>query len=231
MKPVGVGAALGQRTWTEIADNDPAPLLAVPIGSCEQHGPHLPMDTDTRIALAAAAGLAAARAGILVAPPLAITASGEHRGFPGTLSIGTAALQTVLTELVRSADWAAGVIFINGHGGNLSAVESAVLGLTHEGRRVISWWPLILDGYGHAGRTETSLMLAIDPASVRLTAAAPGNTEPLSALMPRLSAEGVAALSANGVLGDPIGASVEEGNRLLAALTNDLIDRFDGWQQ
>ena len=58
-------------------------VLAVPLGSLEQHGPHLPLDTDTRIAVAVAPGLAARRADVAVAPAVAYGASGEHAGFPG----------------------------------------------------------------------------------------------------------------------------------------------------
>ena len=89
---------LGDTTWTEHWRPTRRPLLAVPIGSCEQHGPHLPLDTDTRIACALAAGLADKYddGDVLVTPPLAITASGEHASFPGTLSIGTAAMEQLI---------------------------------------------------------------------------------------------------------------------------------------
>ena len=63
-------------------------LLAVPVAATEQHGPHLPLSTDTDLAVALCARLAAARPGVLAAPPLAYGASGEHEDFPGTLSIG-----------------------------------------------------------------------------------------------------------------------------------------------
>ena len=77
-------------------------------------------------------------------------------------------------------------------------------------------------GDAHAGRTETSLMLAIDQEAVRLEAAEPGCTEPLASLLPRLRAEGVRPVSSNGVLGDPTGATAEEGRALLGALVADL---------
>ena len=76
---------LAQLRWPEI-DKGPRQLLVVPVGSLEQHGPHLPLDTDTRIAVAVARKACAGRAGVALAPAFAIGASGEHAAFPGTLS-------------------------------------------------------------------------------------------------------------------------------------------------
>jgi creatinine amidohydrolase len=78
-------------------------IVVVPVGSCEQHGPHLPLATDTIIA----EQLCKSIDNVVVAPSVAIAASGEHAGFPGTLSIGNEALTRVLIELGRSADWSA----------------------------------------------------------------------------------------------------------------------------
>ena len=219
--------ALGGQAWPDVA---PArPLLAIPLGSCEQHGPHLPLDTDTAIAVALASELARRRGDILVAPPLAYGASGEHAGFAGTLSIGLAALEHVLVELVRSADHFAGVILVNGHGGNARAVERAVTTLQHEGRRVLAWWPSVPDGDAHAGRVETSLLLAIAPDTVRMDLAAPGCTAPLATILPTLEAEGVVAVAPSGVLGDPTGASAAEGARLLDELAAALDAAVATW--
>jgi creatinine amidohydrolase/Fe(II)-dependent formamide hydrolase-like protein len=77
------------------------PLVLVPVGSTEQHGPHLPLQTDTVVATAVARALAERLDGY-VAPAVSIGASGEHHGFPGVLSIGTPALHLVIVELVRS---------------------------------------------------------------------------------------------------------------------------------
>jgi mycofactocin precursor peptide peptidase len=222
-------ASLGEQTWPTVAAA-PDALVFLPIGSCEQHGPHLPLDTDTRIAVAVAtdaAELIGAPAKVFVAPAVAIAASGEHAGFPGTLSIGTAALVTVLVEVVRSASWASRVVFVNGHGGNVNAVRRAADQLRHEGHDVVLWSPSASAAEAshadaHAGRFETSLMLAIAPDFVRLDRASAGDVRPLAMLLPLLRQDGVKSVSANGVLGDPTGANAAEGKRYLAALAADL---------
>jgi creatinine amidohydrolase len=219
---------LAERTWVELSRGEP-PLLCVPVGSCEQHGPHLPLGTDTIVAEELAAILAARRSGVVIAPSLAVTASGEHAGFAGTLSIGTDVMTGVLVELVRSADWSAGVVFVNGHGGNRDAVERAAAVLTGEGREVLTWWPDVPGGDAHAGRTETSLVLAIGSHLVRDDRAAAGVTEPLAELAPRLRAEGVRAVSPDGVLGDPTGATDSEGHELLDMLGDQLVAAVDAW--
>jgi mycofactocin precursor peptide peptidase len=217
-------AELGHARWTEVG----SPVLLVPLGSCEQHGPHLPMDTDSRIAVAVARGVAQTRPHVWVAPLLAYGASGEHAGFPGTLSLGTEVLAASIIELIRSAGWAAETILVNGHGGNLDGINRAVGTLRHEGRMTQVWVPSVMGGDAHAGRTETSLMLAIDPSAVRMDMAAPGALLPLSQLLPDLRAHGVRFVSANGVLGDPTGASAVEGGQLLAALIAHLGAMVDG---
>ena len=97
---------LADAGWPDLPE---APLLVVPLGSVEQHGPHLPLTTDTAIADAVARAAVPSLGGALLAPALAYGASGEHEGFPGTISIGTAALTGLLVEYGRSAcRWAAG---------------------------------------------------------------------------------------------------------------------------
>jgi len=204
-------------------------VLAVPLGATEQHGPHLPHSVDTDIAAALCAGLAAARPDVVVAPALPYGASGEHAGFPGTLSIGHEALAHVLVELARSAtDTFGRVLFVSAHGGNGEGLRTAVTQLVSEGREVSMFEPRWV-GEPHAGRTETSMLLALDPDRVRMDLAEVGNLSPLPDLLPLLRGRGLRVASPNGVLGDPRRATAEEGRTLLGRLTADLVAHVDAW--
>jgi len=198
-------------------------VVLVPFGSTEQHGPHLPLDTDTRIAIAVADRVAARHRDVCVAPALAYGASGEHEGFAGTLSIGQDALELVVIELVRSAgsEWRA-IVLVNGHGGNVEALSRAVMRLRGEGRAVTIWTPRLEGGDTHAGHTETSMLLALDPAVVRLDRLERGDPRPLAEILPALRAGGLRAVTANGILGDPTTASGEAGEQFLAELVDSL---------
>lgn len=203
-------------------------LLVVPLGSTEQHGPHLSLSTDTDIARAICTRAAAAR-DLLVAPALAYGSSGEHAGFAGTLSIGQAALELLIVELCRSAgDTFERIVLVSGHGGNLEPLARAVATLRAEGRSVLAWSPS-WDGDSHAGRTETSLQLALDPSRVATERAVAGDTRPLAETLDLMRAGGVRAVSPNGVLGDPRGASAAEGTALLERLTDQFLRALDQW--
>jgi mycofactocin system creatininase family protein len=162
---------------------------------------------------------------VVVAPAVAYGASGEHAAFPGTLLINHAVLADLLVELVRSArDAFAGVVLISAHGGNHDGLALVRDRCRVDGDPVLVWAAGTRGGDAHAGRTETSLMLAIDPGVVRMELSEAGCSDPLEVLLPRLRAEGVRPISSNGVLGDPRGASADEGESLLAAMTAELAD-------
>ncbi|NEW41997.1 mycofactocin biosynthesis peptidyl-dipeptidase MftE [Nocardia cyriacigeorgica] len=217
-------------TWPEAGEYVAAGvILAVPVGSTEQHGPHLPLSTDTDIALALCTRLAAARADVLVAPAVPYGSSGEHAGFPGTLSIGASALELLIVELCRSAtDSFERILLVNGHGGNVEPLRRAVDLLRTESRDVRLFLPRY-DGDPHAGRTETALQLALSPGRVRTDRAEAGDVRPLPQILPLLRTGGVRAVSPNGVLGDPTDATAEEGAALLAQLTSQLTDQTRLW--
>jgi creatinine amidohydrolase len=221
---------LAALAWPEVAGRAAATVLALPVGATEQHGPHLPLATDTEIAVALARRLAECRPDVVVAPALAYGSSGEHAGFAGTLSVGAEVVELTLVELIRSADAFAGVVVISTHGGNAEPVRRAVQRLTAESRRVQLWSPSSGDPTdAHAGFTETSVLLAARPEVVQPGRAEPGVQRPLEELMPVLRRNGVAGVSPNGVLGDPTGASARAGERLLAEWTRQLVDKLAGW--
>lgn len=208
----------------------------LPLGATEQHGAHLPLQTDTLLATAAATALAAADrlgdTGARVLPALAYGASGEHQSFPGTVSIGTDALAETLVELGRSVStWAGRLVVVNGHGGNVDALRRAVTRLRHEGRDA-AWLPCRTSEDTtdtHAGHAETSLMMYLHPELVHTDLAAPGCTKPLAEILPAMREAGLAAVSPSGVLGDPTTATVEDGRRLWNALVADAAQRLDRW--
>jgi len=219
-------------TSAEVAALD-VPILLVPVGSFEQHGPHLPLDTDTLIAVQLAS-VAQRRLDIdsMIGPAITVSASGEHHGFPGTLSIGTDTTAAVLVEIVRSADWARGVVFVNGHGGNVDALARAREVFAHEERHVLVWSPTAsADDDVHAGRTETSVIAHLFPDAVDWERVAAGNTAPISDLMSPMRVGGVRAVSESGVLGDPTGASAELGARIFTRWCDDLVNAVATWSE
>lgn len=215
-----MAASLGGLTSVDAAGTA---VLLVPLGSVEQHGPHLPLSTDSHIAREVCRRVVEQLAGQgispAVAPCLEYGSSGEHEGFAGTISIGAEALRHVLVELVRSARrWADQVVLVSGHGGNVGAMVQAVRLLRFE-EPIVAWTTCAEPDFdAHAGQAETSMMLVIAPGSVRLEHAAAGNTTPAAKLWPTLRTGGVAAVSPNGVLGDPRTATAVDGERMLTAL-------------
>lgn len=227
---------LAGATWTGVGER---PLVVVPVGSTEQHGPHLPFATDTVVATAVARGAAEALPQeVVVAPALAFGSSGEHQAFPGTVSIGREALHLVVLELARSlSTWAGRVVLVNGHGGNATTLAGAVTQLIAEGHD-IAWAPCtpaarpgepksLPEPDAHAGFWETSLMLHLQPASVRTPLPPAGDVRPMSELLPELTASGVRAVSPSGILGDPTGATAAQGAAIFDALVDALVARID----
>ncbi len=174
-------------TREEVAALAPEALTVVPVGSTEQHGPHLATGTDAVVAesVARLAAEAATRPeAILIAPTLAYGASHHHLPFGGTLSLDVATFQAVLRDLLAAAASAGcrRVFLVNGHGGNSAACATAVTeaarvhGIVAATALVSNLLePGAVEGpvHGHAGRFETSVMLELDPARVRLDRAVP----------------------------------------------------------
>lgn len=211
-------------TSPEIAGR--APLLILPLGAWEQHGPHLPLDTDTIIINRVVSDVLITEElkhyDIIVAPTIAITASDEHHGFPGTLSTGTQALKDSVVAICRSASWASGVCIVNGHGGNSDALGAMTSALEYEQITHSVWsLPSYIGGDMHAGHTETSLMLHIAPDLVRSIPLESG-TPFASGIIDAMREQGVQGISTNGIIGDATTATTSHGEAVLALYTRSL---------
>ena len=207
-------------------------LAVLPVGAIEQHGPHLPLDTDVAIA-EGVAWWASARSGIPVLPCLPYGNSLAHTDrWPGTLSLTPVSLIQQVRELGEWFVRGGGrrLMILNAHFGNDAPLRCAIDHLRTEmdGLLVGLWnsWGLsdrardayLADGADiHANRAETSLMLALDPDAVEGAGEAddPDRTDGLVFMHP------VSRTSRNGVTGSPSEASAEEGQRLLRALGDD----------
>lgn len=215
---------MGSATSAEIAES--RPVLLLPLGAWEQHGPHLPLDTDTMIITRVVADVLRhtdlQSFNVMSAPAISITASDEHDGFPGTLSTGTQALKDSVVAICRSASWATGVCIVNGHGGNADALAAITSALEYE-KITHSVWslPSYSGGDMHAGHTETSLLLHIAPNEVRTNVIARGAIQE-AGLIDAMRDGGVQAVSENGIIGDASTATASHGKAVLDLYTNSL---------
>jgi creatinine amidohydrolase len=252
---IPVGRQFHRLTWTDV-DRMPARervVVILPLGSQEQHGPHLPLDTDTAIVEAVLAN-ALARVDptvrVFSLPTLPFGKSNEHLGFPGTVALSATTLLTVLAEITDGI-YAAGfrrLLILNGHGGQQQVAEIAA---RDAHIRYPDLWVFVRFLWAaaapatepasvpdfHAGRDETSLLLAIRPEGVQ-TAVSVSEFPPEGAFLTDDTAPGAQPsghrqvpipfawatrdLSVSGVIGDAKAASVERGYQLLAALEESL---------
>lgn len=241
---------LAELTWPrvrELIDRDA--LFVLPIGATEQHGHHLPLGTDWRLAAAVAERacerLAAEGLPALLTPPLWPGFSPHHMEFPGTVTLSLTTFLAVVRELAGSL-WRHGarrIVLLNGHGGNAALLKAAVQQLRFEdGVRAVaaSYWDLALPeidrwrasgpgGIDHACELETALMQAIDPALVGTPPADLPWTPRSPFLGGDLTAGGAATvawsfaeLSDDGVLGAPSLATPARGRELLEVLVDRL---------
>lgn len=204
-----------------------APIVLLALGSWEQHGAHLPFDTDTviieAVVDAAIRSVDPENTQFSVVPTIGVTASDEHNGFAGTLSIGTNALSDAIVSIARSASWARGICIVNGHGGNSDALKLVHSALDYENIRHSIWSLPYYEGADmHAGHTETSLMLHLAPGTVRMDLAEVGAVGDSEMLIERMRAGGIKEVSSNGVVGDPTNANAAHGATMLSFYADHL---------
>ena len=203
------------------------PIVLLALGSWEQHGAHLPFDTDTviieSVVDAAIRSVDPENTQFSVVPTIGVTASDEHNGFAGTLSIGTNALSDAVVSIARSASWARGICIVNGHGGNADALKLVHSTLDYENIRHSIWSLPYYEGADmHAGHTETSLMLHLAPDTVRMDLAEVGAVGDSEMLIGRMRAGGIKEVSSNGVVGDPTNATAAHGATMLSFYADHL---------
>jgi len=206
-------------------------VAIIPIGSIEQHGPHLPISTDSDIVSEVAKKLADKK-GYLLLPTVTYGTSFEHAPF-FNLSIRESTLRTVLIDLCTSLleNNIKTVFIINGHHGNLKSIKNIDVKLQKilkNKLKVIplSYWHFMSGDFDHAGFVETSLMLAISK-NVKMKLAKKGlitdkMTKQEIAKIGRLANQSFPKATKNGVWGDPTKATKRDGRIILAEIIENL---------
>lgn len=209
----------------------------IPVGSTEQHGPHLPVSVDSDIVSAVAAGVGGGRR-FLVMPTVSVGVSFEHSPF-FHISVRESTLATLLDDICDSlhAQGVGNIFVINGHYGNRGALFGFMSG-RRSGPAVhaLSYWRFTKSRFDHGGFVETSLMLAAS-GRVRMGLARKGLvTEGMSAArieqLKKEAARSFPGATGNGVWGDPRTATAEAGRRIMAEIVRNMrrecLGRLDG---
>src|SRR5260370_34206786 len=246
--------------WPDVKSLDfsQSPVL-IPLGSLEQHGPHLPLTTDTEIVTDIAREVESRIADrILVTPTLWLGHSPHHMNFPGTLSAEPGIYIGIVKSLVHSMvrHGAKKIFLLNGHGGNEAPVPVALRELKTElsAQKDVfvtfaSYWWLGsktvtalresgVGGVGHACEMETSVMLAIAPGKVDMSLArksGPGaalryRIIDMQASNPVAMVSDFDELSDSGVLGEPELAGAEKGRLFLDGFAQSIVEFLEDFR-
>lgn len=225
---------LAELTTDEAAERRGA-VVVVPVGAVEQHGPHLPLGTDIRIAAAVAEAAVLRVEGTLLLDPLPIGCSEHHRSFPGTVSLRVRTFMDLVADVAGSLAADGFVpVFVNGHGGNRGPLNAALQELLERG---VGAWAVTYferigdearqafpaDSMGHACALETSISLSLWPDLVRgdripTRPGAPAYPDPSL-----FSTAGVVRhrrfeeFGADGIVGDPRLADEAKGTGIFSA--------------
>jgi creatinine amidohydrolase len=235
------------RSWTELSGPElgelsPETIAILPIGSAEQHGPHLPLNTDYVVADSLASDVVAGygdELGLLLLPSMAVSKSNEHAWSPGTLWLSAATMLTVLDEIARcvATTPVRKLVFLNGHGGNSALLQVASRDVRlATGLQTFVMHPSVPPDQGgastalelglgiHAGIEETSVMLHLRPDLVKLELGKRGVPEHLTAFERVGFGKPVSFgwlsndFGTDGTLGDPTGSTAEHGKQKYEAM-------------
>ncbi len=219
-------------------------ILAV--GSCENHGFHLPFGTDTFVSSLLAEKVAAEVPGLLVLPPINVGVSEHYSHFPFTLTLRYETLIAVLKDIMTSVikNGIKKIFIMNGHDGNIAPIEVAARSIKMEypETKIVSldaWWVTagkllpantfeVWDGLGHAGEGETSIGLALFPELVEM--------EHARGVVPNLPGSvdikwNFAELTDCGATGDPTKATQEKGKLMEEVLVKAVVTFFKDMEE
>ncbi len=204
----------------------------IPVGSLEQHGPHLPVSTDSDIVTEIAKSVSE-KCNFLLFPTINYGVSFEHSPF-FNLSLKNSTLQAMLIDIGNSlvSNKIYTLFILNGHHGNQSALRSISTKIERSTKKkikvfVFSYWHFMKTEFDHAGFVETSLMLAISN-KVKMSKARKGFvTNKLSKKekirLSKHASKSFITVTKNGVLGDPTHASAKNGKKFLSEIVHNLI--------
>ncbi|CCQ33956.1 creatinine amidohydrolase protein [Halorhabdus tiamatea SARL4B] len=230
---------LTESTWPD-ADAVETDLAVLPVGSTEQHGPHAPLGTDAIIAEAVADAAVASFPGeVVVAPPLTVGVSEEHRAFPGSLWVSEDTFRATVRETVDSLahhGWNR-VVIVNGHGGNVGPLEEVCARISrHDDAYSVpfTWFDAVDPddvSMGHAGPLETSVLehVALDLIDENgIEAAREGAARRWGEWTSGVNlAYDVEEFAPNGVVGDPTAGSADLGEELLGSARDALVSLLE----
>jgi creatinine amidohydrolase len=230
---------LAKRTWKGAREEfQRAKVALIPVGSTEQHGPHLPLGTDFLIAKTLAEA-AATETGAICTPAIPVGLSEHHRQFWGTLWVKPEHFRGYMKGIATSLAYHGPkrIIYVNGHGGNNAALQEVCRGLRHQGiyALVWQWWQAVAElsaelfpqAGSHAAESETSLMLqvaeeSVDKEAVETAAAGAAPRWGVQRFGTDVSFDTL-DFSENGATGDPRRATKEAGEKLYGAALEQLV--------
>ena len=201
-------------------------IAIIPVGSIEQHGPHLPISTDSDIVTEIAFRLSEKINGLLL-PTISYGISDEHFPF-FNLSVKKYTLSRILEDVCESLikNGISKILIINGHYGNLDSLKSFERKKNRRKIKIFSYWKYMNREFDHAGNVETSIMLAISK-NVNMKKAKKGfDTEGMSkqeiSKINKLAQKSFPKVTGNGVWGDPTKSSARLGRKIIKEVVDNL---------
>lgn len=223
--------------WPAIAGARRRLLAVLPVGALEQHGPHLPLDTDTVLATGIARRVAETVGGWLL-PAIAYGEAASAEGWPGTISLSAQTLARTMEDIARGLERIGvfGLVTVNGHFGNRAPIAGATFGLPvlhldypglEDAAAEFATSTPAAPGFYHADEIETSMMLVFAPQAVRMDLAV--------AEYPIFPADFGArpvplrTFNSSGVFGDPRPATAATGEKIIARIVAASVQAIKSW--